>query len=190
MTMRSFRAKPVGWRGESYRHYLAQKGVSSKVKVWDRIKIGAEAETKTQGTVAMQGDFNKDGKNFKEMMPGGKPTLHVFEKKTKFAGKFNDLFPEGENHLVIRNRRGNIVRELWKEKDGIRIDAKSGNPDDELIVSANDDLLYESWMDDFGSVLFVPKNPPVGFPKEKPLKLATEDDDIEYLARKKSRLRG
>jgi hypothetical protein len=27
--MRSFRQKPVGWRGESYRHYLASKGFSS-----------------------------------------------------------------------------------------------------------------------------------------------------------------
>ena len=25
--MRSFRAKPIGWRGESYRHYLASRGV-------------------------------------------------------------------------------------------------------------------------------------------------------------------
>lgn len=28
--MRSFRAKPVGWRGESHRHYLAAKGIKSK----------------------------------------------------------------------------------------------------------------------------------------------------------------
>ena len=29
--MNSFREKPVGWRGESYRHYLASKGFSTKV---------------------------------------------------------------------------------------------------------------------------------------------------------------
>lgn len=29
-TMRSFRSKPVGWRQDSYRHYLAAKGVKSK----------------------------------------------------------------------------------------------------------------------------------------------------------------
>jgi len=28
--MRSFRSKPVGWRGESYRHYLAAKGIKTK----------------------------------------------------------------------------------------------------------------------------------------------------------------
>jgi hypothetical protein len=28
--MRSFRSKPVGWRQESYRHYLAAKGVKTK----------------------------------------------------------------------------------------------------------------------------------------------------------------
>jgi hypothetical protein len=27
--MRSFRAKPVGWQNDSYRHYLAQKGIST-----------------------------------------------------------------------------------------------------------------------------------------------------------------
>ena len=28
--MRSFRAKPVGWKGESHCHYLAAKGISTK----------------------------------------------------------------------------------------------------------------------------------------------------------------
>jgi len=27
--MRSFRSKPVGWQGESHRHYLAAKGIST-----------------------------------------------------------------------------------------------------------------------------------------------------------------
>ncbi len=27
--MRSFRSKPIGWRGESYRHYLASKGIKT-----------------------------------------------------------------------------------------------------------------------------------------------------------------
>lgn len=31
--MISFRAKPIGWRGESYRHYLASKGISNKFYV-------------------------------------------------------------------------------------------------------------------------------------------------------------
>jgi hypothetical protein len=30
MKMTSFRAKPIGWRGESHRHYLASKGVKTK----------------------------------------------------------------------------------------------------------------------------------------------------------------
>jgi len=28
---KSFRAKPVGWKGESHRHYLASKGVKTKI---------------------------------------------------------------------------------------------------------------------------------------------------------------
>jgi hypothetical protein len=28
--MRSFRSRPVGWRGESHRHYLAAKGVTTR----------------------------------------------------------------------------------------------------------------------------------------------------------------
>ena len=31
--MRSFRSRPVGWRNESYRHYLASKGIASKMRV-------------------------------------------------------------------------------------------------------------------------------------------------------------
>jgi hypothetical protein len=30
MKMTSFRAKPIGWRGESHRHYLAAKGVKTR----------------------------------------------------------------------------------------------------------------------------------------------------------------
>jgi len=30
--MRSFRSKPVGWRGESYRHYLAAKGIKTRTR--------------------------------------------------------------------------------------------------------------------------------------------------------------
>jgi len=30
----SFRAKPVGWRGESHRHYLAAKGIKTKFMAW------------------------------------------------------------------------------------------------------------------------------------------------------------
>jgi len=32
--MRSFRSKPVGWQGESYRHYLAAKGFSTAKKYY------------------------------------------------------------------------------------------------------------------------------------------------------------
>lgn len=34
--MKSFRAKPVGWRYESYRHYLAAKGISTVRKKYQR----------------------------------------------------------------------------------------------------------------------------------------------------------
>jgi len=37
--MRSFRSKPVGWRGESHRHYLAAKGISTKVKLENRARL-------------------------------------------------------------------------------------------------------------------------------------------------------
>jgi len=30
--MKSFRSKPVGWRGESHRHYLAAKGIKTSVR--------------------------------------------------------------------------------------------------------------------------------------------------------------
>jgi len=190
------RYKPVGWRKESYRHSLAARGYASK-KISDLIssnmyRRGPIAETKTHGEIRTHGDINPQGKNFKEILPDGPPTVHVYEKKTHLAGKFRDLFANYEgnahNHLVIRNRGGEIIRELWLEgdtlnnKDTVRIDPKGGA--EIITVDATDDLLYEPWMDDYGSVLFTPKNPPVGVPKGRPLKLATENDDVEYLAKK------
>lgn len=38
--MRSFRSKPVGWRNESYRHYLASKGVRTKKLVLSDLEWG------------------------------------------------------------------------------------------------------------------------------------------------------
>lgn len=45
-TMRSFRSRPVGWRNESYRHYLAAKGMKSKYFV-EKQSILQEQKTRT-----------------------------------------------------------------------------------------------------------------------------------------------
>ena len=160
---------------------MAAKGVRTRKydasMVMDLLKAsslrpGREAETKTERTVFTGG---REG-----------PELHIQEKSTQFAGKFGDLFQKGESRLRIKNARGQTVRIVQKIGDSgkVRIDPMTGNPGDVIVVDENDDLLLEPWFMDFGSVLFVPKNPPVGFPKERPLKLATENDEVEYFARR------
>jgi hypothetical protein len=46
--IRSFRSKPAGWRGESYRHYLARKGISTRYFA-------------TQVNQAAKGNYDKGG---------------------------------------------------------------------------------------------------------------------------------
>lgn len=53
--MRSFRSKPVGWRGESYRHYLAAKGVTTKYFAALRSRLA----DKTIAEEPLLGDFLK-----------------------------------------------------------------------------------------------------------------------------------
>lgn len=57
--MRSFRSKPVGWRNESYRHYLASKGI--KTRYFDRkslfeAMLRAEAVKKPKSVKELEQD--------------------------------------------------------------------------------------------------------------------------------------
>lgn len=75
--MRSFRSKPVGWRGESYRHYLASKGIASKmpkekyffqkridwVRDWAREIAYVRAGIKTLATVDISFEEEDELKN-------------------------------------------------------------------------------------------------------------------------------
>jgi len=73
--MRSFRAKPVGWRGDSYRHYLAQKGVgtrryaaSMKSKIADKINSTYDKKS-----------VNREFRILQEWLSGGKED-HIKER--------------------------------------------------------------------------------------------------------------
>lgn len=99
------------------------------------------------------------------------------EKPLYLLGKIKDLFKEG-NHLKIINRRGEVVRELTKTGDRVIIDPKGGAEIIEL--SDDEDLFYEPWFMDVGSILF-------RAPKELPglgghmLKLGVESDDVDVV---------
>jgi hypothetical protein len=58
--MRSFRSKPVGWRQESYRHYLAAKGVKTR---YYKGKIKAIASFLLDDGRAKTADFEQDLKS-------------------------------------------------------------------------------------------------------------------------------
>lgn len=111
----------------------------------------------------------------------------VSEKDLHPAGFMKDLFKEGD-HFVIKSRRGDVVREIKKKGDKVSIDPKSGNPGDIIEVDLNEELIYEPWFMDAGSILFKPdqKKAPPGL-KGQFLKLATEGDDIEYVKKKDKR---
>lgn len=68
--MRSFRSKPIGWRKESYRHYLASKGV--KTNYYAKRKISGEDVKKTvipEGTPTItRGQRSPDPKKLLERL--------------------------------------------------------------------------------------------------------------------------
>ena len=56
--MRSFREKPVGWRGESHRHYLSAKGIKTSYKQKRYMALFDELEVKRVGDKYMIYDNN------------------------------------------------------------------------------------------------------------------------------------
>jgi len=201
-------SRPVGWKYESWRHSLASKGISSGRK-YDMSKLaeftkanmlspGPKTNVETYAEIRL-GGFDPRGQSFKKMFPDGPPTIDVIPKRLQYAGQFKDLFPktvvpfvEGSNEtpgwtrpktLVVKSyQRGDVVRALRRFPDGgVLVDPMSGNPDDVMMMRGDDPLYYEPWMMDFGSVMFVPRNPPIGVPRGKPLKLGVEYDDLEVV---------
>ena len=97
-----------------------------------------------------------------------------FEKPVRRIGHFKDMFKHGD-YIEIINPRRNFVAGTVKDLYDGTVLLTSG--DDKLLVSETDDLYYEEWLEDNGSILFLnPKNPGGNF-----LKLMTEGDTIRVV---------
>ena len=96
--MRSFRSKPVGWRGESYRHYLAAKGVRTRYNASIRSKIADKVDSAHSKDI-----LNREVKGFKNLVD-------------------NSIYVDGavyESDVVAANRKGlrKSIRRRREAKD-------------------------------------------------------------------------
>lgn len=130
--MRSFRSKPVGWRGESYRHYLAAKGVKTKYcasmrsKIADKLESSYSKDSVNKEILVLQ-EWNKGkrGKFIKEKVEEGlsfpEAVLYADDveeahrkqvrkdiKRRKAAKKFEDL-DELSVRVAIQNVEGGLL---------------------------------------------------------------------------------
>lgn len=87
--MRSFRAKPVGWKGESHRHYLAAKGIKSR---YDAGKTKAVAKF-------LFGDGKPETENFDSSMK----MVAVDNLRNEVVGRLNKAEEDGE--ITFENSR-------------------------------------------------------------------------------------
>ena len=92
MTMRSFRAKPVGWRGESYRHALAARGYAAKK--YDAEKNRFELFEKVKG---------------EEMNLADAFSLYA-KKDSDFVRVGGETFFKGEDGLLVNTKNANDIR--------------------------------------------------------------------------------
>lgn len=124
----------------------------------------------------------------------GTKNVEFYEKPLRYAGKFKDLFAEGQK-LQIRNPLRPdkpIVRKLELVGDKVKLDAMAGR-ENKIEVSPGTDIYYEEWkgppgipLHDRGSYLFIGgKDVPPGLRGQK-LKLATEGDILEITGKFKS----
>jgi len=84
--MRSFRSKPVGWRGDSYRHYLAAKGVKTRYNASIKSRLaGTDVIGKEHKEVFRKGaiDIGEEGFDFKVREQANKMEFDAQRKKQK-----------------------------------------------------------------------------------------------------------
>jgi len=100
MSNKSFRAKPVGWKGESHRHYLAAKGISTNRKYNVKTGVGRFVES-----LYAQGDRRRSKFDAEGAMPSiQKLKMQREELKTPLTKT------EQEKEIQIREALGAATR--------------------------------------------------------------------------------
>lgn len=175
-----------GWFNESWRHMMAAKGIKTKPRKYQMAALGSLAKVdrsrKVESTahrqIIMHGakpTGDSDPKNFKDIIEkSDKDTVIIEEKPLHPAGTMRDIFKESD-HVIIKNERGDITRELKLDGDEVTVIPGEGPT---IKVDADTELLYEPWFMDQGSFLFHAPKDMVGFEGKK-LKLGVEFDDVK-----------
>lgn len=114
--MMSFRSKPVGWRGESYRHHLASIGISNKYYSGKIFRIRNPATIKDLQVKDLQ-EWDKDGLvKFKKYDKNLYVVDLVGGVDKEFEDAFNRIKVDGK---IIRIRDQDLKDYKFLEKEGV-----------------------------------------------------------------------
>ena len=123
--MKSFRSKPVGWKGESHRHYLAAKGIKSKyfaknIKLYRGTSVEEADQVKKTNKVDASKSQYKLGSSF-------------FTSNPEEAAKYGDNIisvelPIDEKRTAISGGNVQIQDEQAEQIEGDSFLVKEGTP--------------------------------------------------------------
>ena len=130
--MRSFRSKPVGWRGESHRHYLAAKGIrsvsdnvqlQSYEKLKEKHKLGGEIDTNVE---KLDSSIAAVRREMDQLLPKGsergrRDTNSLTEEDKEKAKKFFTLESKLKD-LKVRRQRLVDARQYYASKTSQLLD--------------------------------------------------------------------
>jgi len=112
--MKGFRYKPVGWKGESHRHYLAAKGIKTKVNpiVYHPVKgkayvaVGTDAKGRTVRQYALEFKQKQSKLKFKRTIQLEKKHPAVLKKIEKDLSASNDFTRQNAEVAYIIAKTG------------------------------------------------------------------------------------
>ena len=131
--MRSFRAKPIGWRGDSHRHYLAAKGIKSKFSLKESLK---NVDYKIIGRRKGRQPFEKDN-----YVGSRKYGIDSFKSQDKF-NKNADLL------LISATGKENRMNSLHEYIERLESKPVRDEFEDRALKDANAELLRLKDADD------------------------------------------
>lgn len=133
---RSFREKPLGWRGESYRHYLAAKGIRTRQKAYMSNKYYAYSPTFVAGDLPLiVGDaVGTVGASVVPLIPIIVPVMLAYGGAKIIAKRKDDRAKQGKGFFVVKDpvtgqrisNKLNELESLWGQIGGSEAANESG----------------------------------------------------------------
>ena len=112
--MKSFRSKPVGWRGESHRHYLAAKGIQTVPKKY----FGVFVYRKSLGGKHRGDETDNERREMYGMspIPGGDLNNRMSEEEQKqYADALLEDNKDDINEIRVTEDATDFLISRWKE---------------------------------------------------------------------------